>query len=227
MIKAVIFDLDNTLLNFSKMKQYAVEASIHGMIEAGLEMSPEQAQEKIEQIYSVKGVEYQQVFDDFITKEIGTLDHKLLAAGIVAYRKAKEACLVLYPNVKSTLIKLAKQGLLLGVVSDAPAREAWKRICYLSLHHFFDAVVTFEDTGVHKPSAKPFQLIVKRLGITARESLMLGDWPERDVIGAKEVGMKTAFARYGDRFGTKHSGADYDLDDFSQLLDIIDAENKK
>ncbi len=37
--------------------------------------------------------------------------------------------------------------------------------------------------------------------------------PERDIVGAKKIGMKTAFARYGDTFGTKNSGADWDLVD--------------
>ena len=54
---------------------------------------------------------------------------------------------------------------------------------------------------------------------------MVGDWPERDVIGAKKLNMKTAFARYGDMFGTQESGADYDLDDISEILSIIQKEN--
>ena len=42
MIKAVIFDLDNTLLDFMKMKEYAVKAAIAGMIEAGLDIYDEE-----------------------------------------------------------------------------------------------------------------------------------------------------------------------------------------
>ena len=134
--------------------------------------------------------------------------------------------LILYPNVNRTLILLSKMGLKLGVVSDAPSREAWMRICYLKMHHIFDAVVTFDDTKVHKPSSKPFELISKLLCVKPQESLMVGDWPERDVIGAQEVGMKTAFAKYGDTFGTVHSGADYDLTDIVELLDIVKKENQ-
>jgi putative hydrolase of the HAD superfamily len=37
---------------------------------------------------------------------------------------------------------------------------------------------------------------------------MVGDWSERDVLGAKAIGMITVFARYGDTFGTVNSGAD-------------------
>ena len=50
---------------------------------------------------------------------------------------------------------------------------------------------------------------------------MVGDWPERDNWRPKNVGMKTAFAKYGDTFDTKHSGADYVLEDISDLLNII------
>ena len=43
MIKAVIFDLDNTLLDFIKMKQFAVQAAISSMVEAGLEVDEGEA----------------------------------------------------------------------------------------------------------------------------------------------------------------------------------------
>ena len=43
MIKAVIFDLDNTLLDFKKMKEQGVRASIGAMIEAGLEYDEKKA----------------------------------------------------------------------------------------------------------------------------------------------------------------------------------------
>ena len=227
MIQAVIFDLDNTLLDFMNMKIKAVESAVHGMIEAGLQMEKGIAKKTIFTIYEEKGWEYQEVFDDFIQKELGKIDYKILASGIVAYRKAREASLILYPNVNSTLITLSKWGLKLGVVSDAPSREAWMRICSVNLHHIFDAIVTFHDTGMHKPSPEPFEKISSLLSIPLENSLMVGDWPERDVIGAKKLGMKTVFAKYGDVFGTKNSGADYDVMDVKEILSIISKENQK
>ena len=53
------------------------------------------------------------------------------------------------------------------------------------------------------------------------EVLMIGDRPDRDVVGAKLIGMKTIFARYGDTFGTKESGADWDVDDIYDIVGIV------
>ena len=42
-IRAVIFDLDNTLVDFVRMKENAIDAAVDAMIDAGLEMSKEEA----------------------------------------------------------------------------------------------------------------------------------------------------------------------------------------
>ena len=225
MIKGVVFDLDNTLLDFMKMKEFAVKAAIKGMIEAGLKVNEDKSYIEINSIYEEFGWENQKVFDVFLEKTIGHVDNKFLAAGIVAYRRAREANLMAYPNVNKTLLTLSKSGIKLGVVSDAPSREAWMRIYYLNLHHYFDVVITYDDSGERKPSPKPFQLALDGMGLRPEETIMIGDWPERDVVGAKQIGMKTAFARYGDTFGTVNSGAEWDLNDIYQLVDIINEHN--
>ena len=220
-IKGVIFDLDNTLLDFMKMKEVAVKSAIRGMIEAGLEIDEVKSFKDIISIYEEFGWENQKVFDVFLTKSIGYVDNKFLAAGIVAYRRAREANLLAYPNVNRTLVNLTKLGIKLAVVSDAPSREAWMRIYYLNLYHFFDAVITFDDSGERKPSSTPFEMALKKLKLKPQDSLMIGDWPDRDVVGAKQLGMRTAFAVYGDTFGTKYSGADWDIQDISEIITII------
>lgn len=227
MIKAVVFDLDNTLVDFMAMKNQAIDAAIHAMRDAGLRLSPEEIRRRIDAIYAERGIEFQNVFDQLLFDEFSKVDHKILASGIIAYRRAREAALVLYPHVYLTLIELMKMNLKLAVVSDAPGREAWLRLCYLNLHHIFDAVVTFDDTHVRKPSREPFVEALKRLGARAEESLMVGDWAERDVVGAAQVGMKTIFARYGDTFGTVVSHANYEVDDITQIVDIVKQLNSE
>ena len=226
MIQAIIFDLDNTLTDFMKMKSDAITAAIDGMIDAGLQLPRDLVRSRIDAIYQEQGLEYQRVFDQLIESELGHIDPKILASGIVAYRRARESALVLYPHVQMTLLELTRRGIKLGVVSDAPEAQVWLRLCSLSLQHVFDAVVTFEDTGQRKPSPAPFKEVLRRLAVEPEHALMIGDWAERDVVGAASLGMKTVFARYGDTFDTKSSGADYDIDDVHDLVAIIDEPNR-
>jgi len=225
MIRAVIFDLDNTLVDFMAMKRQAIDAAINSMIDAGLQLPAEEVKSRIDAIYKERGIEFQNVFDQLLYDVFRKVDYKILSAGIIAYRRAREAALVPYPHVSLTLVALVKRGMKLAVVSDAPRREAWLRLCYLNFHHFFDAVVTFEDTGERKPGPAPFRRALDLLAVEPQEAIMVGDWPERDVVGAAQVGMITVFARYGDTFGTNISDARYDIDDVSQLIDIIEREN--
>lgn len=222
MIKAIIFDLDNTLVDFMAMKEAAIEAAALAMIDAGLKMSKKDVKEGIYEIYEEEGIEDQRVFDKFLTRELGTIDYRIHAAGIIGYRRAREAALVLYPHVQLVLMELMKRGIKLAVLSDAPRLQAWLRLCQLNLQHIFDIVITFEDTNKKKPAPEPFKLALQELGVEAECAIMVGDWAERDIYGAKLLKMKTIFARYGDRFGTEHSGADYEVEDIIQLLDIVD-----
>jgi len=226
MVKAIIFDLDNTLVDFMRMKEMAVESAVEAMIDAGLPMPKEKAYTRIFEIYDRVGIEDQRVFDKFLEETMGKIDYKILAAGIVAYRKAKEAALVLYPHVKHTLMELIKRGMRLAVVSDAPKLQAWTRLAQVGLHHFFEVVVAFEDSGERKPSPRPFEITLERLGVKAEEAIMVGDWPERDITGAAKLGMITVFTRYGDTFGTVNSGADYEINDIIELLEIVDNLNR-
>jgi len=225
MIKLIIFDLDNTLTDFMRMKDESINAAIRSMIDAGLDFPEQRIREEIYRIYDEEGIEYQKVFNRLLVTLIGGVDYRILAAGIVGYRKAREAALVLYPHVNRTLLTLLKKGLRLAVISDAPRQEAWMRLCYLGLHHMFDTVIAFEDTGERKPSPVPFRLALERIGIEPTEALMVGDWPERDIAGAGELGIHTVFARYGDTFGTGESGADYDINDIFALVGIVDELN--
>tara|TARA_B100001173_G_scaffold289760_1_gene279851 strand:- start:232 stop:867 length:636 start_codon:yes stop_codon:yes gene_type:complete len=208
-----------------KMKEYAVKAAIAGMIEAGLDIDDEESYKTIVSIYEEEGWENQQIFNYFLERTVGEVNNKYLAAAIVAYRRAREANLLLYPNVNHTLVELMKAGIKLAVVSDAPSREAWMRIYYLNLHHHFDFVLTFDDTNARKPSPIPFQMALKELKTEPSETLMVGDWPERDVAGANNLGIRTIFARYGDSFGTIDSGADWDINDVFEIVGIVNELN--
>ena len=72
-IKGVVFDLDNTLLDFMRMKEFAVKAAIKGMIEAGLMVDEVMSFKEIIVIYEQYGWENQKVFDVFIKSKLEKL----------------------------------------------------------------------------------------------------------------------------------------------------------
>ena len=230
-IRAVIFDLDNTLYDFMSAKNQAIRAAIDAMIDAGLRMTHEEAYRRIFGIYDLKGIEYQKVFNAFLQEVTGRVDDRMLAAAVVAYRRSRDGTLVLYPHALSTLNTLLKEGYGLAVLSDAPRFEAWIRLCMLRLHHVFNVVLTFDDTGHRKPRPEPFRLALERLGVAASEAVMVGDWPARDIAGAAELGIHTVYARYGDTYQTpdrppeERPEADFVIDDLGQLLDVLDRLN--
>lgn len=225
MVEAVIFDIDNTLMDFMKMKRAAVDAAVDYMIDAGLSVNKQEMIDKIFNVYWKEGIEDQNIFDKVLVKEFGEIDYKILAAGIIGYRKAKEAHMNLYPHVRMTLTELLKMGVRLGVVSDAPRLPVWLRIVSLGLHHYFEKIVTFDDTGERKPSPKPFKKIIELMNIKPERAIMVGDWAERDIVGAKNIGMITAWAKYGNQFDTETSGADWELEDIYDLIGVINKIN--
>lgn len=225
-VKAVIFDLDNTLVDFMKMKREAVEAAARAMVDNGLEMSVDDTIARLFEVYDKAGIENQEVFDLFMQEKFGRIDHRLLAAGIVAYRRAREAHMVLYPHVKMTLMQLIRRGYKLAVLSDAPARQAWLRLAGLNLLHYFDTVITHDDTGEWKPHPAPFRKVLEVLELEPREVMMVGDWPDRDIAGARDVGIRTALAIYGSEFDIHDSGADFELESIEELLDVLNEVNE-
>jgi putative hydrolase of the HAD superfamily len=225
MIKAVIFDIDNTLTDFMKMKRAAVDAAVEGMMDAGLPGMKDDLVKEVFEVYWKEGIEDQKIFDKILKAKLGRIDFKILAGGILAYRRAKNGSMTLYPRVNQTLIELMQLGIKRTVISDAPKMEVWLRIVSLGLHHYFDDIITSEDFGVKKPDPKPYRRALELLGTKAEETLMVGDWPDRDIKGAKGVGMRTAWAKYGDTFDTKESGADYVLNDIYEVVAVVKKEN--
>lgn len=219
MIKAVLFDLDNTLIDFMKMKKISCEAAISAMIDAGLEIKHEIALKKLFELYDKYGLEDPLIFQRFLEEINGKIDYKILASGIVAYRKVRTGFLEPYPHVTNTLLKINNKGIKLGIVTDAPRLKAWIRLSSMKIADFFDVVVTYEDTEQRKPSKMPFEAAIKELKLRPEQCLMVGDWPERDIEGAKKLGIKTCFAKYGNPKAT--AKADYVINDIKELIGIL------
>jgi len=223
-MKAILFDLDNTLIDFMRMKRASVDSAVEAMINAGLNLSKKVATKKLFEVYWSVGIEHPQIFQEFLKKVNRKVDDKIVAAGIIAYRQTQTAYLRPYSGIPKMLLKLKQKGLKIAVVTDAPRLKAWMRLTELGLQDHFDAVVAYDDTGHHKPSSLPFKKALSILKLKPSEAIMIGDWPERDVVGAKKLGMKTAWASYGWQFQKpkpKKHGADYVLKKPEDLLKIL------
>jgi len=217
-IKAITFDLDNTLIDFLHMKKKASNAAVRAMVRNGLNMSVKKAEDELFRIY-LKDIEGHTAFQEFLNNHYAFTE-KRLAAAISAYTKIKLKYLKPYPKVKATLNAMKKKGLKLAIISDAPKLNVWKRLGALGIAGYFDVIVGLEDTGRKKPSKMPFKKALKLLRMKPSEVLHVGDWPERDVKGAKKLGMKTCLAKYGWDEG-KYVKPDYEIEKIEELIRII------
>jgi len=235
MLKAVLFDLDNTLMDFMQMKRKCCEAAVDAMKDAGLKTGKRKTLEVLFELYDKYGMEYKKIFQELLKKLTGQVDFHILAEGVWAYRKTKVSYVKTYPNTVPTLLKLKNMGMKLGIVSDAPAVNAWMRLVEMRIHNFFDVVVTLHDTNITKPSPEPFKLALKKLNVSPKECLFVGDYVNKDIKGANALGMITAFAKYGavivgkagktKPFRPKRSGADYEIKAISEVARIAMKEN--
>jgi len=57
------------------------------------------------------------------------------------------------------------------------------------LNRYFETVTTSEEAGARKPNAQIYHHAMNKAGATAEESIMIGDDPDVDILGARLVGM--------------------------------------
>jgi len=225
-IKAIFFDLDNTLIDFKKMKESSCMAAAQAMADAGLEMDVDEAYAKLMEVYLDIGIESDEAFTKFL-ESVGQFDHKILAAAINAYLKEKDGFIKSYDNVDAVLDGLKKKGIMLAVVTDAPKTKAFQRLYAMEITNYFEFVVGFEDTGEFKDSGLPLKLALEKIteivpGIRSEEIMMVGDSLTRDVESAQKIGFVAVHAKYGHAWEEESDAKpDHSLDDISDILKIV------
>lgn len=223
MLKAILFDLDNTLLDFSGFKRESALAAAKAIRKTGVALTEKELYARIFKVYDEKGIEYQRTFGD-VLYGLELTQHELeraRQAAVIAYTKKKYECLKLRPKVIQVLSSL-KRKYKLSIVTDAPREKAWQRLILAGLDGFFYPVVTYNDTLEHKPSLKPFELALHLLKVKPDEVLFVGDNPERDIIGAKKAGLNTCLAKYGClEYSEETNVADYTIERFEDIMKVI------
>lgn len=125
-----------------------------------------------------------------------------------------------FPYLKETITLLQKQDYLLGMITNGRETFQSRSIQGLGIHDYFDTILISETEQLRKPQPEIFQRALFRLSVTAQESVYIGDNPEADIIGAKNAGLKTIWKR--NQFWSEPNEADAIIDELDEILPIIE-----
>lgn len=202
MIKAVFFDLYNTLVGYDPPRE-----EIHARVlkDFGIKVSPEAllrpvmaadafiyqeharyslAKRSKEEIIAV----YTQ-YHEIILREAGLDVSPELIAGILKKWMSSDYKMVLFDDVAPTLTQLKERGLILGLISNVD-RDITPLYQEVGLSAWLQAVVTSQEAGFSKPHPGIFQAALKKAGVKPSEAIYVGDQYQFDVVGANKAGMQ-------------------------------------
>ncbi len=94
-----------------------------------------------------------------------------------------------YPEVEDTLQRLKEAGLKLGIITGGFEEDIEMILPKTGLDRFFDVKVGVNTTGKRKPHSRAFKYALKQLCVKPREAVFVGDNFEADYLGAQKVGM--------------------------------------
>lgn len=221
MIKAVLFDLDGTLLDR--------DASVYRFIENQYDRWFESLGHipKMDYInrfieldhhgYVWKDKVYQAMVVEFNLSPLSS--EELFKDFLVFFKKS----VVSFPNLVNTLDALQQQSIPLGMITNGKTQFQRNNIEALGIKHFFETILISEEEGIKKPDPAIFHKAARQLNVPIEECLFVGDHPVNDVKGARNAGLLSAWKRtdyYED------ADAHFVIDDLYELVRVIEKHNK-
>ena len=222
-IQAILFDLDDTL--------YDEKQFINGGFKAvSLYISKNNNinQNKVYQLLLDALEKYGRGYTfDIVLKKLNVYDEKLIPKLVEIYRTHKPN-LSLYGEVRSVLSALRKEDYKLGLITDGNVKVQKKKVEALNIEDFFDCMIFSDEYGIEKrkPHPFPYQKIMEKLEVSARETIYVGDNPHKDFVTAKKLGFFTIRlkrGRYKNVILTREYESDYDIQRLNQIFDILKA----
>ena len=219
-VRAVLFDLDGTLLKTCKapvvMRRLLEHLGIHRPLE---EVS--RAYREVEEGLDPRDLptlldEFYVRLDIRILEKLHVRSNTRGLAEFIAAHWLDYAAVGLYPDAVEVLPLLKERGLRIGLVTNALRSDLDKILPEVGLHGFFDAVVMIDTLGKMKPDQEVFLHALHELGVSPSEAVFVGDEVEADYEGALRAGL-TAFLI--DREGMAQ---DESLDSISSLRELLD-----
>lgn len=187
-LEAVLFDVDGTLLDTHEFIMAAFEHTcvVHGITFPGRETMAVHVGPPLEQVYAA------------LTG--GASSTSFEAAALIAthrgFQKENLHLASAYPGAVETLQWLRDAGLRLGAVTNRSRITSVLTLEQAALAHFFDVVISAEDTPALKPDPAPLRLALAAVGAAPVAAAMVGD-TEADVGAARALGLFMVGVSYG------------------------------
>ncbi len=207
-IKGVIFDLDDTLIDWSGKAVGWREfmgpkiANVHSYLSRqGLPVPP--AEELGELIHEKSQAVWEKATETWegarlvdalalAFEEVGLPVEQIdLDAVMRAYEWEPFPGVTPFPDTHEVLERLRAQGYKIGLITNA-YQPMWVRDIELEafgLIDFFDARITSGDTGYIKPHPEIYRHMLTLLDLTPDEAIFIGDRPGNDILGAHNANM--------------------------------------
>lgn len=129
--------------------------------------------------------------DLFTEVETLVLNEQLLAKLEEIYYEPTVAATQALPNMQDILIELQKKYKLAVISNTRSHYFIEESIRRAGLIGFFDVVITSDKVGWRKPDSRIFEVALNHLNLEASQTIMIGDSLEKDIAGARALGMNT------------------------------------
>ncbi|WP_337019290.1 HAD-IA family hydrolase [Oceanobacillus massiliensis] len=216
MIRAVIFDLDGTLLNRDASVHKFIENQYERLIEWLGHIPKENYISRFLELdcrgYVWKDKVYQQLIDEF---NINRVSWKWLLQDYIT--EFHQHCIP-FPNLIGTLEGLRNSSIRLGMITNGKGQFQMDNIRALGIENYFDTILISEWEGMKKPNPEIFKKALSQMNVSRNESMYVGDHPENDVDAARNIGMCGVWKRDKQ---WDDAEADFIIDDLTELRLII------
>ncbi len=231
-IKAVFFDLDDTLYDCSgSLVKEARKRAAVAMVKHGLPTTVGQTLHLLEDIESNLGprISALELVTNFFLLPRSKAD-KIQKAGLKAYNQPIIGKIALFPGVKSLLLHLKRQGIRTAVITSGNIPRQKRKIQKLGLSRLVDHI---EYHDVEKESSKQtqFEKVLKKLGVVSSEVMVVGDRVHSEIRVGNALGMITVRLMHG-RYSqlkpaTKLEVPDFEIQSMVRLPEILSLIDKR
>ncbi|MFT5289748.1 MAG: putative hydrolase of the HAD superfamily [Planctomycetota bacterium] len=229
-LRAVLFDLDDTLFSTTAFAKKARLNAVRGMIRAGLDLPEEEVLRELSEVISEFTSNYDRHLDQLLRrlrpKALQRVNPAVLvASGVAAYHDTKFRELAPFEDVKPFLEDLRKAGMRRGIITHGRTTKQAEKLIRLGLlpHLDADAIFISEQIGISKPNPKLYATALRDLGLDPLEAMYVGDNPAHDIAPPHSLGMVTVWAKRSARrlLTDKDVQPDHIIADFSELRTIL------